>query len=181
MPLDRIAFDQTNRPFHGLLLGESLNFDASYQRGDVWTDEQRVNLIKSVMQALPIGVIFLNFRSWAEAPVVVDGKQRLKALLGFMNDEFSVPFAWFADADTEASDYPSLRADANVSLSGQVLFSQMTDTGQGRLKRNAIAFYETRFPTEEQERELYLRINTAGTAHTSEDLLRAGADAASRS
>ena len=174
MPLDRIPYDQTNRPVNSFAsFSEGFNFDAPYQRGSVWTVEQRRNLIKSLMQALPIGVIFINFRNWRDAPVVVDGKQRLQTIMGFMRDEFDVPAEWFADAETEASDQPSLLPDAQHKLAGNIVFSELAQTGRGRFTRNAVAFYETKLPTVEAEIDLYLRVNAGGTLHTPDDLDRA--------
>lgn len=171
MPLKRFHFQQTNRMVMDLALNPA-QFEMSppYQRASVWTLDQRRALIRSLLEGVPVGVVYVNYRSEMDPRVyVVDGKQRLETILGFLDDGFYVPARWFADEETEASARPSL-LDRD-QLDGDVLFSQLTPGGQGRLRRCSVALYETQMPTEDDERDLYLRVNTGGTAHTAQELL----------
>ncbi len=169
--LTRVHFAQTNRPLTFLCEGgPDLDLDPPYQRGDLWSEEQRVNLIKSILQGLPIGVIFLNSRDIMEPVRVVDGKQRVLALRRFLNGELAVPRKWFAD-EKDRPKNPDVTPDsAHKDL---ITALDLTEPGLLHFKMNAVAVYETNFTTEDEERELYLRINFGGVAHTEEDRERA--------
>lgn len=71
-----------------------------YQRGFVWTLEQKQLLIESIYKGINCGVILVRKRSWKELESlvdkgetelsftdIVDGKQRLNAIKEFLNDE----------------------------------------------------------------------------------------------
>lgn len=73
-----------------------LDVDPPYQRGSVWTSDQRVALVRSWMIGLPAGVIIISDRdnpNWAAATedvykagaavwAAVDGKQRILTYAG---------------------------------------------------------------------------------------------------
>jgi len=72
-----------------------------YQRDFCWSLEDKQNLIDSLYNGINLGVIVVRKRSWKEIERlrkngetelafrdIVDGKQRLNALKGFLNDEF---------------------------------------------------------------------------------------------
>jgi len=171
MALTHIHFTQTNRPLTFLCEGgPELDLDPPYQRGDLWNEEQRVNLIKSILQGLPIGVIFLNSRDIMEPVRVVDGKQRVLALRAFLNGELAVPREWFADEKDRPKNPDVAPESADKDL---ITVDDLTEPGLLHFKMHAVAVYETNFKTEDEERELYLRINFGGVAHTDEDRARA--------
>lgn len=74
-----------------------------YQRDFVWTVEQNQRLIESIYKGISCGLILVRMRSWAELEKlvdigvdhkhiawcdIVDGKQRLNAIKGFLNEEY---------------------------------------------------------------------------------------------
>jgi len=63
-----------------------LELSPSYQRGDVWPTKDSQLLIESILRGIPLpSVIILRPSRGAESPFeVVDGKQRLTAILRFM-------------------------------------------------------------------------------------------------
>lgn len=64
--------------------GRRLNLTPSYQRGDVWRTGDRQALIESVLRGIPLPSVIL-LRTGAVTPHdVVDGKQRLTAILRFV-------------------------------------------------------------------------------------------------
>lgn len=66
------------------LAGTDLNLNPSYQRGDVWRTGDRQALIESVVRGIPLPSIIL-LRTGPDTPhEVVDGKQRLTAILRFV-------------------------------------------------------------------------------------------------
>lgn len=76
--------------------------EVQYQRGFVWELKDKQLLIESIYNYIDIGKIIVRLRSWEYIEKrfnegkfentafvdVVDGKQRLNAILGFVNNEF---------------------------------------------------------------------------------------------
>lgn len=66
------------------LTKKKLNLTPTYQRGDVWSTKDRQALIESILRGIPLPSIIL-LRMGGSAPhEVVDGKQRLTAILRFV-------------------------------------------------------------------------------------------------
>jgi hypothetical protein len=131
----------------------TLVMDQSYQRGDVWSDEQRLMLVKSLMMGLPMNAIYVNRRSESDANVyVIDGRQRLTTLRMFVSGELTFPAKWIPAAE---------RAVAGDTLT----FSQLSRRWQLKLRRSVVAVYETRLVSEAEEAELFLLLNHAGVPH----------------
>lgn len=66
------------------LTTSELNLTPSYQRGDVWSTNDRQALIESVLRGIPLPSIILREVGPSDPQEVVDGKQRLTALLRFV-------------------------------------------------------------------------------------------------
>ncbi len=65
--------------------GKKLNLTPSYQRGDVWGAPARQMLIESILRGIPLpSVILLRPETPGSPHEVVDGKQRLTAILRFV-------------------------------------------------------------------------------------------------
>jgi hypothetical protein len=157
MMLTERVFDSHIRPLIDLAVRPNsdgsprLDLNASYQRGHVWTHEQRRNLIKSLLEGLPIGAVFLNERSIMEPIVVIDGKQRLETIRMFVNNEFSIPANW---VDT-------------MGVTGElVTWDDLTQLQRRRCDNHwTVATYTSKLKTEAEERELFNRVNFGGTPH----------------
>lgn len=176
------------------------DLDAPYQRGSVWSDEQRRNLIKSLVMGLPVGTIIVSvlpYRKSGAAFRIVDGKQRIEALRAFFADELSVPADWFTrddcpkDGDVMFSELsePARRGLQNRQMSALEFkadlewlenpdYDPTIDTRQAA-NRNDVRTrrYLTRDRTDEEilkaEAELYLLVNFGGVDQTDDDRLRA--------
>jgi hypothetical protein len=151
-----------------------LDLSPPYQRGDVWTDAQRANLIKSILIGIPIAAIVLNRRgdnrAWEQRTgrlkmsepyfACIDGKQRLTTVGLWLNDGLWVPGEWFDGVYGAA-----------------VVTYQMLPVVTQRffLNRAVIPVAEATLGSVEEEAEVYDLINSAGTAHTRADLDRARA------
>lgn len=70
--------------FRDQAAANALELNPSYQRGNVWTDKESSELIDSVLRGIPLPSIILNQRKGDEALEIVDGKQRLTAILRFI-------------------------------------------------------------------------------------------------
>lgn len=146
---------------------EAVDLEAPYQRPSVWTLGQKVALIESVLRGIPITAIVVSDLG-SDSDVhwrVVDGKQRLKTLIGFTRNEFAVPAWWF---------------DHGAQDGGEVRWEDLSRVAKSDFLMTTIAIEEMQHPrgttgTErlDAERGLYLLVNSAGTAHTDADLNRA--------
>lgn len=104
--LKRLELFNSNRPIRTVKYwndrGE-LFLNPPYQRGGVWGPIRSRNLIKSIMQRIPIPSLIINDRFAADWPdgdiriAVIDGKQRLTTILNFFASELAVPGEWFGD------------------------------------------------------------------------------------
>ncbi len=65
-------------------LKNALELNPSYQRGNVWTDKESSELIDSVLRGIPLPSIILNKPKGSKTHEIVDGKQRLTAILRFI-------------------------------------------------------------------------------------------------
>lgn len=174
-----------DREAHGLIRThwDEIDLNPPYQRGTVWTYEQRIMLIRSWLMGIVIPSITVNDRTgpdWKAAHdgldatdlgepwmAVIDGKQRLETAYAWFTDDLLVPASWFP-----AKDVMSVEYDQGVGLC----------TSYGGLTRSAqlhighqfrFPMVTARVPTVEDEAAIYLLINGAGTAQTETDLARA--------
>ena len=72
-----------------LFLNKEIYINEEYQRGDIWTHTQKIELIKSINNSYSIGVIvlFINERDQYE---ILDGQQRLLTIKQYLNDELDL-------------------------------------------------------------------------------------------
>lgn len=142
---------------------DELVMDQGYQRGSVWGVERKQNLIKSLLMGLPIGVIFVNDRPYPDHWAIIDGKQRILAIHGFMTDEFSVPIEWFPDDMLSPGPHEI----------DEVYYSELNVRGQ-RVFANSgtINVYWSSFSGPEmlkQEKELFDLVNFGGVPQGERD------------
>src|SRR5688500_15409800 len=71
---------------------KKLSLNPEFQRGSVWTPVARSYLIDTVLQQLPVPKIYLRTKidvlTKKSVREVVDGQQRLRAIIDFGNDDF---------------------------------------------------------------------------------------------
>lgn len=171
-PLEDMRLSATYRPIsdlvHGVQRGD-YTLDLPYQRGAVWTPDQRVELIHSLMTGTPIPAIIVNERPWTAGGAVyavIDGKQRMETLIAWYEDRLAVPASWFP---AEQVARPQDTSDGPYVTSGG-----LTDVGRRMCERRwAIPVAAARVATVQQEAEIYLRVNGAGTAQTDADMAHA--------
>ena len=159
-----------------------IEMNPPYQRGDVWTVEQRRNLIRSLLLGVPIAALVLNRRgsnqAWQDNEgdpgetwyAVVDGKQRLTTMVMWFDSKLFVPADWFAPESLPEG----------MALGAEVTYGGLTIRGQrfvGQAFNVPVA--EARLGSLSEEAEVYGLINQAGTAQSAADLDRARAIASS--
>jgi hypothetical protein len=151
----------------------SLDLNPAYQRGDVWTVDQRVNLIRSMLLGVPVASIVLNRRGgnidWRTNEgdpgevwyACIDGKQRMTTMVMWRNGEVRIPSDWIADEYIEQS-------------GETVSYLDLTKVGRRLLdNRFLIPIAEAQLGSVAEEAEVYDLINSAGTAHAEADLAKA--------
>lgn len=93
---DNIRHTQTSSSVEGMFtyLGHfGIDMSPDYQRGNVWTLEQKIALIETILDRGGIGAFSLNRRNFVSNEKnyeIIDGKQRLTALWEFYQDKFPV-------------------------------------------------------------------------------------------
>ncbi|WP_327359748.1 DUF262 domain-containing protein [Streptomyces sp. NBC_01304] len=158
-----------------------LDLDPSYQRGHVWTQDDRVELIRSWLTGTPTGVVIFNDRStpeWKEATgydptaigeamyACIDGKQRVTTAYLWYDGELAVPASWFPAEDVivteDTADGPYVR-HPGLSRSRQLKFSNQAHLSIAMAKVATLA----------DEAEIYLRVNGAGAPQSEADMANA--------
>jgi len=127
--MDKQSFARLNRESTKITVSEfferhqlrKYNFDPEYQRrGDVWDEDKQAFLIDSILKNYPIPPIFLHQeideRTGATLYNVIDGKQRLSAILKFINNELELP----QDYDNGAFGDSRLNAKRFSDLEGEL-------------------------------------------------------------
>lgn len=147
-----------------------LTVDTPYQRQPVWTTEQRMMLIKSLLAGTPIPALIINERDWTAVDepyyAVIDGKQRILALAAWFADELAVPASWFLPEHVEktiATDDGPYVTRRCLSVVGDRLFRNLA----------IVPVASARVRTVAEEAEIYLRVNGGGTAQSADDMANA--------
>lgn len=112
-----------------------------FQRPPVWTQAQQIRFLESCWMGLPIGVFIYN-RTRHDGPYdawLLDGQQRVTAVLAYMADEFPV----FGYRFSELTIYDIRRWEMSVAFPALM----------------------TNLESEEQLREVYDRLAYGGTPH----------------
>lgn len=136
-----------------------------FQRDQVWSLEQKQQLIYSILSGIPIGNFFVNetFVESLSRPgnpdeksmyrlndVLYDGMQRFLAILEFLSGDFEI--TWGGYTGTIIDFQPSLRR---------------------HIIRYSISLIQTDFADWNELIDYYILINKGGIAHTDEDFKKA--------
>lgn len=152
-----------------------LDLNPPYQRGYVWTLEQRVNLVRSLLLGVPVAALVLNRRgsnaAWRRNEgdpgevwyACIDGKQRLTTMHMWWRGEFAIPADWL-----------ERRMHGAGHDLAMVTVRDLSDVGRRFMdNRCMIPVAEASLGSLAEEAEVYGLINSAGSAQTQEDLDRA--------
>jgi uncharacterized protein with ParB-like and HNH nuclease domain len=85
-----------------MYLDNKLVVNRKYQRKLVWTLDEKKKFIDSVRKGFPVPIILLAERSDRGVYEIIDGMQRLNALMSFIENEYSVDDCYF-DLNTMAA------------------------------------------------------------------------------
>lgn len=161
-----------------------MDLEPPYQRGDVWTDDQRVALVRSWLT----GVVIMADRStyaWKQAHggvspldsgepmyAVIDGKQRITTAIKWYSGELAIPASWlepeWVETTEDTEDGPYVR------------YTGLTVIGQRKVARIADLQVAEAQPTTLEEAAVYLLVNGGGAPQTEADTTNATNVAAQR-
>lgn len=126
-----------------------LNLDPDFQRAHVWDLDKRVKYVEFLLKGGKSNPIYFNHEGWMKSYkgeyVIVDGKQRLTAILMFLNNEFPV----FKEMDSDDIGYYAREFD---------------------MIPNDVEFIINDLPNRELVLKWYLQMNEGNVAHTEEEL-----------
>lgn len=126
-------------------LGESSYIDLapSYQRRHRWDVRKRSQLIESFLMNIPVPPVFLYENAYNQYEVM-DGRQRLEAIRGYLDDEFGLQglVFWTELAGMKFSHLPSLiqRGLLRRTLSAVVLLAETTSPDERKMDVRKILF-----------------------------------------
>ncbi|MDD5153488.1 MAG: DUF262 domain-containing protein [Desulfovibrionales bacterium] len=129
-----------------------------FQRREVWSAKAKSHLIDTILRDLPIPIIFVRQnvdpKQRRTIREVVDGQQRLRAIISFANDEFAI-----------------LKSQ-NPSLGGKT-FSQLPSESQQRLLDYELSVVLLQGISDAEVLDIFARLNTYAQKLTSQELLNA--------
>jgi hypothetical protein len=180
-PLTRLPINASSIPLVNLvdfIDRGRIDLNPPYQRGNVWTTDQRIALVYSWLVGATVPSITISDRSgsvWTDTATydinktcakilaVIDGKQRLTTAALWMDSQFAVPASWFPSAcvavaeDTEDGPY--------------VRYRGLTDLGRARsTDRTVIPVGIGEFASVQAEAQIYLLLNGQGTPQAAADM-----------
>ena len=141
--------------FYGEDKKSSLRLNPKYQRNPIWSIGQKCFLIDSIISGTPLPQVYINIitektgKGRKTIYEVVDGQQRLRAILEFMNDEWPL-------IATTAKSYPV--SDVYKPHIGKK-YSELPSAYQDAIWNYPLAVQELREWDESKIRALFRRLN----------------------
>ena len=133
-----------------------LELRPDFQRNEVWTRSAQIMLIDTIIKGIPIPKIYIKsiIKDGNTYRVVIDGQQRLTAILKFVNNKLSLNKPY-------SGDFVGMKFDElPVEIRNEIL-------------RYKIDINEIFNPTDEEIRDLYARVNKYTVQLNKQELRRA--------
>jgi hypothetical protein len=131
----------------------ALKFNTEYQRSKVWNKQKKQLLIDSILRNYDIASVFLRQRTNSSFYECLDGQQRLKAIIEFVNDGFGL-----SPNITEELDGISTK------------FSQLPDNYRAYIKEYKISSVIVTDVDEETTSDIFLRLQEGMPLNSAEKL-----------
>lgn len=134
---------------------KELIIDPDFQRGNVWAKKQGAELVESILMGIPIPVMYL-FEMRDGKKQVVDGRQRISAILDFLNNKLVL-------------------RDLKILVGyNDCRFSDLDAKMQGIFEDSQMYFYIIQPPTPERVKyDIFDRVNRGGTRLTNQEMRNA--------
>lgn len=136
-----LFLNYSQRDISGIILmyfNPGLDLNPKYQRGNVWSKIDKILLIDSIFKNIDIGKFTIIRRNWAietKSYEILDGKQRINALIEFYEDRFK---------------YKGLK------------YSELHWRDQNHFKYYNISYAESKPMSEKQKYRYFLNLNVTG-------------------
>lgn len=172
------ASGRAARELARIFSGNDGDLSPEYQRGSIWTEDQRIALVRSWLMGVPIPAVIINDRIFGPWPTdtsgpvggyaysAIDGKQRIETAIAWFEGTLAVPASWFSADDIEKSE--ATNDGPYVRYSGLSLPEQ-----RHQALRFQLPTVEAKVATIQEEAELYLLVNGGGTPQADEDMANA--------
>ena len=133
-----------------------LELRPDFQRREVWSEAAKIMLIDTILKNVPMPKILVNsiLRDGVTYRVVIDGQQRLAAIIGFLRDKFAL-------ASPCAVPYQGLK------------FSGLPSQVQSEILRYKLDLNEISEANESELREIYSRVNKYNVSLNRQELRKA--------
>lgn len=145
-----IDFEITSWPISRLVeltTSGAINLRPSYQRNDIWTTPAKRRLIGTIHDGFPLPTFFLHETVANEKYDMVDGQQRTRAIMGYLDRSFKDEIGKLYDSSTDA-------AILNYTIPVTIIRSRDLDDGSSI-------------------REFYYRVNNFGSRLNRPETLKA--------
>ena len=140
----------------------NLALQPPFQRRRVWTDRQKSNLIESILLELPVPEIYMQVKTEPDGTsqyIIVDGQQRISAILEFAGTKNREPF--------------ELRYLDTTSIWGGYTFNSLNDSQKTRFYGHSIAVRYLQDAQDNEIEDLFRRLNKYLTPLNAQELRNA--------
>lgn len=137
---------------------DRLELQPDFQRNEVWSRAAKIALIDTILLDIPMPKIYIKaiMKDEKTYRVVIDGQQRLTAILEFLNNKFRL----------KAPHLTLLEYDKK-------LFKELSEDVRNKILSYKIDFNEIVNPSDEDVRDLYARVNKYTVQLNKQELRRA--------
>lgn len=135
---------------------KELEIQPDFQRRSVWSEQAKISLIDTIMKDIPMPKIFISqkIRDESTYRIVIDGQQRISAILDFIGNKFPLATPYIGD------------------LRGKY-FRDFDEDQKEEFLGYQLDFYEVSGYSESELREMYGRVNRYTIVLNKQELRRA--------
>lgn len=159
MSLEKSNISWSAKQIATMFANGKISFDLIVQRSFVWERSRKSKLIESMILGYPVPAIYakkINNESGKRGDntyYILDGQQRLTTVYQYLTDQFAL-----TDLNPVVYTDNNLQMECETDISG-LTFSELPEALQDILKDTmfSITFFESL--SDEEERELFLRLN----------------------
>lgn len=150
---------------------DKLYVNRRYQRKLVWTQDEKQRLIESILKRYPIPAIFVAEREEAGTYEIIDGLQRLHAIVSFIETSFPDLDGRFFNLEH----FPTAKSRADSGGFDPTQSESLIDQGQvTTILDYTLALSVMRNATEDEINDVFDRINTYGHRLSDQERRQAG-------
>lgn len=137
---------------------KKLEIRPDFQRREVWSKAAKIMLIDTIIRNIPMPKLYIEtlVNNRGTYRIVIDGQQRITAILGYLNDEYAMPTSYTFSQEWRGKKFSEVTPEMqNIFLNYQLNINNLVN------------------PTEEEVRDLYSRVNKYTVQLNKQELRRA--------